>query len=98
VNVEEEFICQHQTTTNQQLPPPQGFMTLSIPAIYENGVFRPTGPVVDLAEHSSVRLTVEPAPGVPPTKRVWGLQRDKVLYIAPDFDDELDDDFWFPKE
>ncbi len=73
-------------------------MTRSIPAIYENGVFRPTGPVGDLPEHSSVQLTVEPAAAQTPTKRVWGLQRDKILYIAPDFDAELGDDFWFPKE
>lgn len=69
-------------------------MTRTVPAIYENGVFRPTQPVGDLPEHASVRLTIEsPAPEARP-KRVLGLQRDQVTYIAPDFDAELGDEYW----
>lgn len=70
--------------------------TRSIPAIYENGVFRPTQQVRDLPEHSAVRLTVESAPAPKqPAKRVFGLQRHKIVSIAPDFDEELGDNFWF---
>lgn len=72
-------------------------MTRSIPAIYENGVFRPTQPVEDLPEHAAVRLTVEASAPCPEGKRVWGLQRHKIIHIAPDFDAELGEDFWFPQ-
>jgi predicted DNA-binding antitoxin AbrB/MazE fold protein len=34
-------------------------MSLVIPAIYENGVFRPVAPVPDLADGTSVVLTVQ---------------------------------------
>ena len=68
-------------------------MTRMISAIYENGAFRPTEPIGDLPEHTPVRLTVEQEGVVPAGKRVWGLQRDAVLYIAPDFDKELGDEF-----
>lgn len=67
-------------------------MTRTIPAVYENGVFRPTQPVGDLPEHASVRLTIETTAGATQSKRVLGLQRDKVIYVAPDFDAELGDD------
>lgn len=69
-------------------------MTRSIGAIYENGVFRPTEPVVDLPEHAPVRLIVETRGTEAPRKRILGLQRDKIISIAPDFDEELGDDFW----
>ena len=70
-------------------------MTRMISAIYENGAFRPTEPIGDLAEHTPVRLTVEHTPAAPAGKRVLGLQRGSVIYIAPDFDEELGDEFWF---
>jgi predicted DNA-binding antitoxin AbrB/MazE fold protein len=73
-------------------------MTRSIPAIYENGVFRPTEPVSDLPEHASVRLTVEPAAVQPVGKRIFGLQRDKLIEISPDFDEELGDAFWLGED
>lgn len=69
-------------------------MTRSITAIYENGVFRPAQPVKDVPEHASVRLTVEISSGETPRKRVLGLQRDALQYVAPDFDSDLGDDFW----
>ena len=69
-------------------------MTRMISAIYENGAFRPTEPVGDLAEHTPVRLTVEHTPVAPAGKRVLVLQRGSVIYIAPDFDEELGDEFW----
>lgn len=37
----------------------------TIPAVYENGVFRPTGPV-PLAEGTSVQLTAVPTPPTAP--------------------------------
>lgn len=70
-------------------------MTRIVPAVYENGVFRPTQPVGDLPEHASVRLTIESPERQQRSQRVLGLQRDQVTYIAPDFDAELDDEFWF---
>jgi len=69
-------------------------MTRSITAIYENGVFRPAHPVGDVPEHASVRLTMEIPPDSEHPKRVLGLQRDKLIYVAPDFNSELGDDFW----
>ena len=69
-------------------------MTRRIDAIYENGVFRPTEPVVDLPEHAAVRLIVEAGATDAPRKRILGLQWDKVIHIAPDFDAELGDNFW----
>ncbi len=36
-------------------------MSISIEAIYEAGVLKPVGPLPDLAEHSRVRVTIEPA-------------------------------------
>lgn len=68
-------------------------MTRMISAIYENGAFRPTEPIGDLPEHVRVQLTVT-SPDIPP-KRALGLQRDKIIYVAPDFDEELGDDLWF---
>ena len=70
-------------------------MTRMISAIYESGAFRPTEPIADLPEHTPVRLTVEQGTVAPAGKRVLGLQRGSVLYIAPDFDEELGDEFWF---
>ena len=70
-------------------------MTRMISAIYENGAFRPTEPVGDLPEHTPVRLTVEQEGVVPAGKRALGMQRGSVIYIAPDFDEELGDEFWF---
>lgn len=70
-------------------------MTRTILAIYENGVFRPTNPVDDLPEHASVQVTIEIPPTKVRTKRALGLQKDQILYIAPDFDAELGDEFWF---
>jgi predicted DNA-binding antitoxin AbrB/MazE fold protein len=43
-------------------------MTLSVSAIYENGVFRPTSPVPDLRNGTSVVLTVQPS-GQPANER-----------------------------
>ena len=73
-------------------------MTRVISAIYENGAFRPTEPIADLPEHTPVRLTVEQGTVVPVGKRVWGLQRGAVLYIAPDFDADLGDEFWLGED
>lgn len=73
-------------------------MTRTISAIYENGAFRPTEPIADLAEHTPVRLTVEQQEAASTGKRVWGLQRGVVLYIAPDFDAELGDEFWLGED
>ena len=67
-------------------------MTRIIPAIYENGVFRPVEPVGDLPDHARVQVTVDSAGDS--GKRVFGLNRGAVLYIAPDFDAPLDDTFW----
>ena len=35
-------------------------MTLTVEAVYENGVLKPTGPL-PLREHEKVRITIEPA-------------------------------------
>jgi predicted DNA-binding antitoxin AbrB/MazE fold protein len=69
-------------------------MVRSISAIFENGVFRPTEPVNGLEERAAVRLTIEPTANPSSEKRILGLQRDKVIEISPDFDEELGDDFW----
>lgn len=59
-----------------------------------------------LAPNQKLRITIEtldsaPAPGDRGSKsqhdkpkRVFGQQKDVVLYIAPDFDDYLGDEFW----
>ncbi len=70
-------------------------MTRTISAVFDNGAFRPTEPIGDLPEHTPVRLTVEREGGMPAGKRVLGLQRGSVIYIAPDLDEELGDGFWF---
>ena len=69
-------------------------MTRTIPAIYENGVFRPTQPVDGLPEHAPVQLTIEAPTPTPGQQRLLGLQRDQIIYVAPDFDAELGDEFW----
>ena len=73
-------------------------MTRTISAVFENGTFRPTEPIGDMPEHTTVRLTVEQDTVAPASKRVWGLQRGTVLYIAPDFDEELGDKFWLGED
>jgi predicted DNA-binding antitoxin AbrB/MazE fold protein len=69
-------------------------MVRKIVAVYENGVFRPTEPVTGLDEHAAVQLTVEKTANVNPQQRVFGLQRGKVEFVSPDFDEELGDEFW----
>ncbi len=38
-------------------------MKIVVQAVFENGVFRPLGPVENLQEHGAVLLTIVPAPG-----------------------------------
>jgi hypothetical protein len=60
----------------------QGVLTVSIAAIYENGVFRPLIPP-DLPERTPVELGVRQTHGNPAWSwRSLGL----VTYVAPDFD------------
>ncbi|MCZ2342221.1 MAG: DUF104 domain-containing protein [Bacteroidales bacterium] len=64
-----------------------------IHAIYENGVFRPTEPV-DLPEHAEVEFELKMLDAEQPvTKhpRRPGLLKGQVLYMAPDFNEPLDD-------
>jgi predicted DNA-binding antitoxin AbrB/MazE fold protein len=52
-------------------------MEKTIDAVFENGVFRPTEPVVGVPEHSRVRVTV-----VPSTLPAWA----DCVGIMPDED------------
>ncbi len=67
-------------------------MTQVISAIYQNGVFHPVEPLTDLPEHSTVRLTVECDVASAPI-RAMGAQAGSVLYIAPDFDADISEQF-----
>jgi hypothetical protein len=48
-----------------------------------------------LPEHSPVQLTVESSQAANGGKRVLGLQRGAILFVAPDFDTDLGEEFWF---
>ena len=76
---------------------------VSLKAHFDGKVIVPDEPV-DLAPNQKLRITieaVEPAASSP-ANRIPGRQREPrsfgqpgvVVYVAPDFDDHLGDDFW----
>jgi hypothetical protein len=71
---------------------------IALNAHYDGKVIIPDEPL-DLPADQQLRITIEPV--VPdPTKtnnkppRTFGQQKGVVLYVAPDFDEYLGDDFW----
>jgi predicted DNA-binding antitoxin AbrB/MazE fold protein len=54
-------------------------MPLTIEAVYENGVLKPTQPL-PLEEHQKVRVTIEPQPS-------WADRTAGVLHWTGDWDD-----------
>lgn len=65
-------------------------------AHFDGKVIVPDEPLA-LKPNQRVRIQVEPIDQPTPpseSKRRLGLQRGAVVYIAPDFDAELVDDFW----
>jgi len=74
---------------------------VTLNAHYDGKTIVPDEPL-DLPPNQKLRITVEPIGSPPPAtekpKRQLGLQRSAVLYIAPDFDAELGDDFWLGED
>lgn len=71
---------------------------IALKAHFDGKVIVPDEPL-DLAPNQELRITVEPVAAAPAQsgdlpKRVFGQQRGVVLYMAPDFNDHLGDDFW----
>ena len=54
-------------------------MTLTVEAIYENGVLKPAQPL-PLKEHETVRITIEP-------QRSWAERTSGMLQWTGDFED-----------
>jgi predicted DNA-binding antitoxin AbrB/MazE fold protein len=75
-------------------PPEIAAMTITIDATYEDGVLKPAHPL-PLAERAQVRVTVQPVTLAGGEQTTWpckaGSAKDKILWIAPDFDAPLED-------
>ena len=69
---------------------------VSLKAHFDGKVIVPDEPV-DLVPNQKLRITIEaveqPTPAKPEDRRSFG-QPGVLVYIAPDFDDHLGDDFW----
>ncbi len=71
---------------------------IELNAHFDGKVIVPDEPL-SLAPSQKIRISIEPIgpdaaqSGTKP-KRVFGQQRGVVLYMAPDFNDDLGDEFW----
>jgi hypothetical protein len=71
-------------------------------AHFDGKVIIPDEPL-NLPPNQKLRISVEPIeqptqPTQPSSKRQLGLQRGALIYISPDFDAELGDDFWLGED
>jgi hypothetical protein len=67
---------------------------VTLNAHFDGKVIVPDEPL-NLPANQKVRISVEPIGAAASNgKRVFGQQKGAVLYIAPDFDDYLGDEFW----
>lgn len=70
---------------------------IALNARYDGKVIVPDVPLA-LVPNQQVRITVEPiepSPTTQPERKVeFGLQKDLVVYLAPDWEDPLPDDIW----
>jgi hypothetical protein len=70
-------------------------LMIALKAHFDGKVLVPDEPLA-LAPNQKVLLQIQPVetPASLKTKREFGQQKGVVLYIAPDFDDYLGDEFW----
>jgi hypothetical protein len=69
---------------------------IALNAHFDGKVLIPDEPLA-LPTNQKVRIQLEPIASTEMEtrpKRVLGQQPDAILYIAPDFDDHLGDEFW----
>jgi hypothetical protein len=67
-------------------------------AHYDGKTIVPDEPV-SFAPNQKLRITVEPVDSTAPhADRVPGLQRESLVWISPDFDEHLGDEFWGLKD
>ena len=71
---------------------------VTLNAHFDGKVIVPDEPLA-LKPNQRVRIQVEPIEAEPTAamnkpKRAFGQQKGVVLYVAPDFDEHLGDDFW----
>ncbi len=72
---------------------------IALKAHFDGRVIVPDEPL-DLPANQRLEVRVEPvdSPKAPAGPRQFGMQPEAVVWIAPDFDDELPDEFWLGEE